>query len=70
MATAAIIAIEDTGTTDAATVTQSATVGARTAMTITSNATFLENEDVNLSVGTAIGAGGAAVIDLLFLLEE
>lgn len=70
MATAAQITIEDTGGTDAATATQSATVGARTALTLTSNATFNENEDVMLNVTVATGAGSAVLIDLLFLLEE
>ena len=69
MATAAVIAIEDQGGTDAATATQSATVGARVALTLTSNNIFEENEDVVLNVTTATGAGSAVMVDLRFALE-
>jgi hypothetical protein len=70
MATAAIIAIQDQGATAAANVTQSATVGAAVAFTLTSNNVFDENEDVVLNVATAIGAGGACQVRLDFVLEE
>ncbi len=53
MVTQPIFAIEDQGGTDAATVTGNAKANTRTAITLTSNNVFEENEDIILTITTA-----------------
>lgn len=72
MATAAVCVIEHQDGTDAISTTQSATMGTRATNTTVgtrANRIFEENEDVCLTVTTTTGAGGAFIVDWLFVTE-
>ena len=73
MATAAIVTCEHADGTDAISTTQSATMGTRavnTTIGTRANRIFEETEDVYLCVTTTTGAGGAFVVDWLFVTEN
>ncbi len=72
MATAAIVELEHQDGTNAISTTQSATMGTRvinTTVGTRANRIFEENENIYVTVTTTTGAGGAFIVDWLFVTE-